>query len=167
VHSASLLRSTLPSPVAAVSAFSALNQEHLPPVDAVAAIVRLKDNTIGTYVANFGTETRPSTQRPLLTVLGQEGLFELTLSTGENGKRTWKIVLSYVGEEVQESTLEDRGIECELHAYAGALSARKGSEAWKTALDLGGPRQALLDLAFVEAVLKSGEHEGQPVTLGD
>lgn len=102
----------------------------------------------------FAAEANVSPERPLVTIYGSEGTLEV--SQDRNG---WTNVLQRKGEEVQRTTYESKGVANEIRAFADALA----SGDWMSCETMSGPRATLVDLAMVEASLKSAEAGGQPV----
>ncbi|KAF2156683.1 NAD(P)-binding protein, partial [Myriangium duriaei CBS 260.36] len=129
-----------------VTAFTNKLREHLPPVDTVDATVRCANGATGTISVSFGTTY---TGREY-TVACEGGVVEVGFD---------KVIIKTPDGKVTEKSLEDKEIvHREVKAWAEAIASGKSDPAQS-------PEEALADLEVIEALLKSGEADGAPVTL--
>ncbi|KAI5843728.1 hypothetical protein BZA05DRAFT_410471 [Tricharina praecox] len=132
-----------------VSAFSRCNQEHLPPVDTVNAIMRTKAGTVGTFSLGFGTtdncyEFSVACERGVV-VVGGGG--KVTVRPSEKGAQ----------EEVKTIS-GNSSVKEELMAFAkgvlkGEIDGRQT------------PEEAWRDLELIEKMLQSGEKNGETMEV--
>jgi len=129
------------------SAFTQLIQPHLPPVDTVDATFKLANGSTGHFSASFGTTFKGSDW----SIACEKG------SVTVDGK---KVTLKPLDgdEEVVEKPDDLGGVKQEVFAWAKSLVSGKQEARQK-------PEEALADLEILEAMLKSGESEGQPCEL--
>ena len=130
------------NPIVSISAFSQQIQEHLPPVDTVDATAKCKNGATGTITISFGTTYKGSE----LVVACEKGFVKV-----ERENVT-------VGDETRQVKDEGSGVKPELRAWGEALAAGRINEKQS-------PEEALADLELVEAMLRSGEQDGKPITL--
>jgi len=130
------------NPLVSVSANTAQLQEHLPPVDTIDATAKAKNGATGTISISFGTTFSGSEW----TVACADGLASVS-----GGKVT-------LGEETKEIKDERSGVPPEVRKWGEALVAGKPNEKQS-------PEEALADLELIEAMLRSGEQGGKPITL--
>jgi predicted dehydrogenase len=129
-----------------ISAFTAQLQEHLPPVDTLNATVQLANGSSGTIALSFGT-----------TFSGSE--YAVACEQGSVWVSKGKVVVTRDGkEEVKEFPDEGNGVKQEIKAWAESLVNGVPNPAQA-------PEEALKDLEFLEACLRSGESGGAPVEL--
>jgi hypothetical protein len=129
-----------------ISAFTAQLQEHLPPVDTLNATVQLANGSSGTIALSFGT-----------TFSGSE--YAVACEQGSVWISKGKVVVTRDGkEEVKEFPDEGNGVKQEIKAWAESLVNGVPNPAQA-------PEEALKDLEFLEACLRSGESGGAPVEL--
>lgn len=128
------------------SAVTAQLQPHLPPLDTVDAVLRLKSGGSGTLSISFGTTFSGSEY----AVACEKGTVVRTF------EKFGKVVVKKDGKEVESKEFpdEENGVNQEIKAWAEALE--KG-----TPNPLQSPEQALADLALVSLDL-FGESDGIP-----
>ncbi|KAI7330063.1 NAD(P)-binding protein [Hortaea werneckii] len=131
-----------------LSAFTQQLQPHLVPVDTVDATLRLANGSTGTFSVSFGT-----------TFSGAS--WEVACEGGSvrvEGKEV--VITPKGGEEVKEEKPEalGSGVKAEVFAWAESIVSGKQDDQQK-------PEEALADLECLEAMLKSGERGGEPVSL--
>ncbi|EOD44322.1 putative oxidoreductase nad-binding rossmann fold protein [Neofusicoccum parvum UCRNP2] len=138
-----------------VSAFTALHQEHLPPVDTVDAIWKLSNGSSGTFSNSFAAPV-PVTEYRVVCERG-------TVTTGFG---TVPFAPAYVAVKRADADDEEKKEFPEV-----GFGVNPEVAAWGQKLEKGGfderqlPEEALKDLEILEAMLKSGEQGGAPVTL--
>ncbi|GME28720.1 oxidoreductase NAD-binding rossmann fold protein [Neofusicoccum parvum] len=138
-----------------VSAFTALHQEHLPPVDTVDAIWKLSNGSSGTFSNSFAAPV-PVTEYRVVCERG-------TVTTGFG---TVPFAPAYVTVKRADADDEEKKEFPEV-----GFGVNPEVAAWGQKLEKGGfderqlPEEALKDLEILEAMLKSGEQGGAPVTL--
>jgi len=136
----------------ALTAYSTLLREHLPPVDTVNSVWLTKSGISGTFSVSFGT-----------TLSGNE--YTIAAEKGSVSVIGSKVIVRQ-GEENEgkfsEINFKDRGegngVEQEVAAWAEALT--KGQTISKQS-----PEEALADLEILEKILRSGEAQGKSETL--
>ncbi|KDQ56757.1 hypothetical protein JAAARDRAFT_70456 [Jaapia argillacea MUCL 33604] len=170
VHFAAALRVALgPTyPLSKLSAFSALHKSWLAPHDTINAVIRCGTPSTseatsapqGTYDLTFAAPSSSAGKSNGYTITGTTGFISIT-----NVKSAIRITLTTVkvdpvtgkdlGEEVQVFDEEQCGVKMELKEFLGAVKGEKG---W----DVGRPREAVKDVAVIQASLES---EGRLVDL--
>ncbi|KAI9694072.1 MAG: hypothetical protein M1822_003343 [Bathelium mastoideum] len=141
---------------ARVSAFTAQLQQHLPPIDTLDAVIKTKSGATGTISASFGT----TYDEYRLSVACEKGVvFREKVGTDfQRGVGGAVVIQTDGGEERTEFASEEFGVKQEINA-------------WSESLELGrpdsrqSPEEAMKDLKMLEAMLWSGEQNGQPVDL--
>ncbi|KAL3424264.1 oxidoreductase [Phlyctema vagabunda] len=133
-----------------LSAYTTQLKQHLPPVDTVNSIWQTASGISGTFSVSFGTSLSGSEyviacENGSVTV--SMGRVVVTQGTEKDGENT-----------IREFSNEGNGVKQEVKAWAEALS--RG-----TVNDKQSPEQALADLEILEAMLKSGEKNGEGVKL--
>ena len=131
----------------AVTAYTTLLQEHLPPVDTVNSVWHTKSGISGTFSVSFGTsfsgsEYAIACEQGTVTVAGHK----VTVRKGEGS------------ESVSEFKDEGSGVKQEVKAWAESIAERKANPKQS-------PEQALGDLEILEKMLKSGEGHGKVESL--
>lgn len=148
VHLVAGTRLLLPSTDTPVrlSAYSALLQEYLPPVDTLEATWKTGSGVSGSFSVSFGT-TFTGLE---VAVACEQGTVSATLE---------KVTVTKDGkEEVTEFKDDSSGVMPEVKAWAEGLVAGKPNPRQS-------PVEALADLEILEAMLKSGEQNGAPIDL--
>ncbi|KAJ3522859.1 hypothetical protein NMY22_g11701 [Coprinellus aureogranulatus] len=153
VHTIAALRTILPHPLTHISAFASLNKEYLKPHDTINAILKSEGHYHGSVDMTWGfpTEKKPNTDAFVIT--GSKGW--LTINNTGSPRPLVKIVvasdqLSAEGkDQVVEEVIEEpgRGVEAELRSFFDAISGKDDG------LGLGNPREALVDVAVIQAAL--------------
>lgn len=129
-----------------ICAFTAQNQQHLPPVDTADAIVLTKTGISGTFSLSFGT-----------TFGGHEYLFACEKGTVSVSPGT--VTCNKDGESNVTGFESDKSaVDKEVRVWGESLQAGKPSPQLA-------PNEALKDLQFLEALLQSGNHSGGPVEI--
>ncbi|KAF2094708.1 oxidoreductase-like protein [Rhizodiscina lignyota] len=132
--------------VCALSAFSALLQEKMVPVDTLHSVWRLESGNAGTFVCSWSTEHKSGLELEIVTTKGRVTVTptNVTVSTkGPDGKSI----------EVKQETEADSGVVAEFDAFARSIQEGKPD-----ARQI--PEEGLGDLVLMESMLKSGEEGG-------
>ncbi|KAL9089413.1 MAG: hypothetical protein Q9165_005734 [Trypethelium subeluteriae] len=139
-----------------VAAFSEQLQNHLPPVDTLNATVKTKTGITGSFAVSFGTTYNEYE----LSVACEKGVvFRDRAGTSfQVGIGGAVVVKSDDKQERTEFVNEEFGVKQEVEAWAKALETGMQDPRQK-------PEEALRDLEMLEAMLLSGEQNGQPVDL--
>jgi len=138
----------------ALTAYSTLLQEHLPPVDTVNSVWQTKSGISGTFSVSFGT----------------------TLSGGEYTIACEKGSVTIIQDRVivrqgEESEGKSTEVNFADNLHNAGSGVKPEVQAWAESIEAGrpnpkqAPEQALADLEILEKMLKSGEANGQPQTL--
>jgi predicted dehydrogenase len=134
----------------ALSAYTTLLQEHLPPVDTVNSIWHTKSGISGTFSVSFGTTLSAGEY----TVACENG--SVTIS---GGKVTVREGEQKEGKFSEKEFPEDgAGVIQEVKAWGESLAAGKANPAQA-------PEAALADLEILEKMLRSGEGHGKTESL--
>jgi hypothetical protein len=157
----------LDSPLATLSAHASLAKKILAPHDTITASVLTSSGAHGVFHMTFGAPD-PSTGNALggnqYSVVGAEGYITV-VNTSVDGRPVNRVTLKRVPkkqhdtQEVAEDKTEEfgsRGVEIEIASWLGAIEGKDDGQG------LGDPRNALQDVAFIEACLRS---EGRSVDL--
>ncbi|KAG5732636.1 hypothetical protein E4T56_gene16758 [Termitomyces sp. T112] len=149
VHTIAALRTVLPSRLTHLTGFASLNKDYLAPHDTIHVVVRSGTEFHGTAELTWAapTKSRPTTDMFLIT--GTGGWVSLNMVGG-----VWKVLIKSVdgktGQEKEEvSEYEMQGVRLEIDAFLGAIEGKTD------ALTIGDPLEALRDIAFIQASLKS------------
>ena len=131
-------------------AFSQLIQKHLPPVDTVNSIWKCKSGVTGTVTISFGT-----------TLSGDE--YSIACEKGSvHVSRDLVVVKQGEENEGKEERFElvdkSAGVTPEVAAWAEGIQKKQANPEQN-------PRKALADLELLEAMLKSGEKDGERIKL--
>lgn len=152
VHFVAGLRKILPSKISQISAFTRLNREYLPPLDTIHAILQLEDGSTGLFGVTFAA----SMGKYEIELMGQEGCITANLGSGPEST----VILTKDGKE-ERKTFKDanrNAIFSEFMAFGKAVLEGKEDKN-------GDPEDALVDLAVLEFMLKSGEKKGQSLAF--
>lgn len=134
----------------ALTAYTTLLQEHLPPVDTVNSVWRTKSGIAGTFSVSFGTTLSGSEY----TIACEKGSVTIVGS---------KVIVRQ-GEEkegnVSETEFKDEGsgVKQEVKAWAESIISKEANPKQS-------PEQALADLEILEKMLRSGEEQGKGESL--
>lgn len=113
-----------------VSAFTALVQPYLPPIDTIMATVRLKSGVCGTFGLTFGSLSAKAFE---WMIICQEGSVKVV----DGGK----VIVKRVGvdeEEVKEFEGDERsGVRAEVRAFAEAIVSGKANPSFSPELAIG------------------------------
>ncbi|EPS39213.1 hypothetical protein H072_7001 [Dactylellina haptotyla CBS 200.50] len=131
-----------------LSAFTALNQQHLVPIDTIMSTIKLKSGVCGTFAMSHGT---PSAKAFDFLIVCEEG----TVKIGDGSKVTVK--KTDMPEESVAFGGEDgwNGVKAEVKAFAEAVAKGVGN-------DDQSPEKAVADLELIEKMIQSGEQGGKP-----
>ena len=147
VHASALLRSVL-GDAQSVSAYTSSNAEFLPGVDTMAANVSWKDNLQGSISVTYFCKQ----MKFELEIMGSEGRMLFIRKTDGPGYHIQ--VFNNDGVSIMDEDFDFGGLEGEFFAFAASCRNDGGT-------DRNTPSEALKDLAFVEACLLSGKHNGE------
>lgn len=142
VHHISALR-TIFGNVSSVCAHIRQVRADLPPVDTLAASFEFESGLIGTYTITYAVGVDRKTY---LHIIGSEG--ELQMQPGD-------LRLIKDGDVVVQDVLRTNSVQSELQAFANAIQRKEQPRST--------PKEALQDVAVVEALLTSGR-TGKHVT---
>ncbi|KAM5353626.1 hypothetical protein ACJ41O_000276 [Fusarium nematophilum] len=120
-----------------VTAFTAQVRPHLPPIDTVNAVVRLRSGVSGTYQQSCGSK---------LSAFDFEFGYERGTVTVSGDKVTVKVA---GGDEVVREFERTTGVSEEVEAWAGALAEGRTDDRLSV-------EKALADLEFLELMYESG-----------
>lgn len=134
----------------ALSAYTSLLQEHLPPVDTVDAIWRTESGVSGTFSVSFGT-TLSGSEYTVACEKGSVTIVRSKVTVREGEEKDGKITEKDFPEE-------GSGVKAEVKAWAESIAAGKANPAQS-------PEQALADLEILEKMLQSGEAQGHTESL--
>jgi predicted dehydrogenase len=141
VHQMAALRMIF-GEIVSVSAFAAQMRADLPPADTLTAALRFESGLIGAFSLTYAVGSNLS---QALHVVGEQGTLRVDRATLE----------VYRDDETRSTSFPQHGIEAELAAFAAAV--RDGQP------HRSSPREALQDVAVIEALLRSAE-QGRAVT---
>ncbi|GAV99074.1 oxidoreductase family protein [Lentinula edodes] len=168
VHTIAALRTMLPEPFTHLSGFASLNKEYLSPHDTIHCVVRAQSHYHGIVEMTFASPTKSIPAAENLVITGSKGWLACN-TTSEGFKIVVKVVeekeSGKTGEEAEYKEREEiisfprKGVETELAAFFDAIGRQGTGE---SALDIGNPREALKDVAFIQAALNS---EGNLIDL--
>lgn len=133
-----------------VSAFTVQLQPHLPPVDTLNAVWKLSNGASGTFTVSMGTTFTGSgysvaCEKGTVTVMSNRVTIARTQDDGPH-------------EEIKEFLDEGMGVKQEVAAWARDIVQGQRDPRFS-------PEEALIDLKILEAMLRSGEHDGNPVAI--
>ncbi len=129
-------------PFVSVSAQSTQLQKHLPPVDTVDATLKTRNGVTGIISISFGS-TFKGTGYSIACEKGVVNVFRDKVK---------------VGDETKDVANERTGVPPEVRTWGEAIMAGKADPRQY-------PEEALADLELLEAMLRSGEQNGQPISL--
>lgn len=130
------------NPILSVVAYTNQLQKHLPPVDTIDAIAKVKDGATGTISISFGTTST----------------YGLWLVACEKNMVSVDREEVRIGPDVKTVENERTGVPPEVRAWGEAIVAGKQNHQQI-------PEEALADLELIEAMLKSGEQGGKEIVL--
>lgn len=126
-------------PVATISAQSCLQQQHLPPVDTVEAVMKTKSGATGVVSLSYGSQFNDS-------------VFEFDC---EGGVVTLNFDQLTVKGESNELPFDGRGVSREVAVFAASIASGGSVDKRQS------PEEALADLEIMEKMLTSGERDGE------
>ena len=134
----------------ALTAYTTLLQEHLPPVDTVNSVWQTKSGIAGTFSVSFGTtlsgsEYTIACEKGSVTIVGSK----VTVRQGEEKEGN-----------ISETEFKDEGsgVKQEFKAWAESIVGKEANPKQS-------PEQALADLEILEKMLRSGEEQGKGESL--
>jgi len=157
VHFAAILRTALPSHPVSLSGYATLLQSYLPPQDTFTVTALSSDGSHGTFELAQGAPASSRTGQSF-NVTGEKGWIRMSQTKGVYKVELWVSVEKKVGEETkheevkEEWEIKSEGVEVEVGWFVDDVSGKEGDWDGKHA---GNPREALRDVAFIEAGLKS------------
>jgi len=188
VHSAALVRSIIPIPLdekdgAKITGWAGLVRDYLEPADTMNVTVNfgsgksdpneqshIAPDALGTFNLTFAAASSEiGKKRNGFDIFGTEGWMEIRNTSAADGKRITKISVH----QTQTSKEGERSESVDEHEVEGNLGVIKeleyffreiGGEASEEEKSFGNPKNALWDVAFIEAGLNS---KGKVVNLGD
>jgi predicted dehydrogenase len=129
-------------PFVLLSAHTTQLQSHLPPVDTVDATLKTKSGVTGTVSISFGSTFKGTGY----SVACEQGVVNVMRETVK------------VGNETNEVPNEKTGVPLEVRIWGEAIEGGKADPRQS-------PEEALADLELLEAMLRSGEQNGQAIQL--
>ncbi|KAF5679814.1 glucose-fructose oxidoreductase [Fusarium heterosporum] len=142
VHFTAATRQLLTEPAVDVSAFTAQVQPHLPPIDTVNAVIRVKSGVSGTYQQSCGAKMSTST-------------FQFEYEKGSVEVDGDKVTVTpWDGEKTVKEFERTSGVTEEVEAWAKALAEGKPNKKQSA-------EEALADLEFLELMFDSGANGGE------
>ncbi|KAA1474590.1 NAD(P)-binding protein [Dentipellis sp. KUC8613] len=160
VHFAAALRIMLPSPLTSLSAIASLNKPIFAPHDTIHALLRTASGAHGIFEVTFAAPAPAYAHGNGFTLTGTAGWLHVGAAPAQDGKPSaQRVVVHRVSKDGKEDAVEEideevRGIEAELLSFFRAVAGQDDG--------LQGPRDALQDVAVIEAALNS---DGKPVDL--
>ena len=148
-----MLRTALPSHPISISAHVSLAQEHLAPSDTFTAAVLSSDDSQGVFELSMGAPV-DSRGEDAFKVTGKDGWIDVI----NQSPGVYRVVLHTAGKEGEDEEsfeIKGEGVKKELEYFVDAVNGGKGE-------GIGNPREALRDVAFIEAGLGS---KGEKVDL--
>lgn len=148
----------LPEPLTQLSGFASLNKDYLLPHDTIHSVVRAGTHYHGIVEMTFASPTKSTPAAEQIVITGSDGWLACN-SSSEGFTVVVKRRVKEEGkpEEEQEyketeetTTYPSKGVETELVAFFAEI--QKDEE---RRLDIGHPREALKDVAFIQAALNS------------
>ncbi|KAJ7656343.1 oxidoreductase family protein [Mycena polygramma] len=157
VHTAGALRTMLPQPLTHLSGFASLNHEYLKPHDTIHAVAKADSHFHGIVELSFGAPTKSVPSSDAYVITGSEGWISVNFAKVEGKGQVLRILIKRVvkvegkpSEEAEELVdVPMKGVEAEFASFFDAIAG-------KETLDIGDPRGALNDVAFIQAGLNSG-----------
>lgn len=151
-HSAGVLRTVLHSHPVTLSAHVSLAQEHLAPTDTFIAVSSCSDGSHGVFELSMGAPIN-SRNENVLKIAGKDGWIDVI------DEKDYRIVVLHTrtkdGENEQNFEFKREGVKKEIEYFVDAVNGGKGE-------GVGDPREALRDVAFIEAGLNS---KGEKIDL--
>ncbi|KAF4969244.1 hypothetical protein FSARC_3497 [Fusarium sarcochroum] len=141
VHFTAAARQLLTTPAADVTAFTAQVQSHLPPIDTVNAVIRLKSGVSGTYQQSCGSKLTTS-------------VFQFGYEKGSVVVDGDNVTVTQDGKENVKEFERTSGVNEEVEAWAKALLEGKPDKRQSV-------EEALADLEFLELMFESGLNGGE------
>ncbi|KAF5390675.1 hypothetical protein D9757_002569 [Collybiopsis confluens] len=157
VHTIAALRTILPHSFTQLSGFASLNKEYLAPHDTIHSVIKAGSHYHGIVEMTFASPTKSTPVSDNIVVTGTDGW--LACNRSSDGFKV--VIKSRVREEgkpedeqkyeekEEAATFPSKGVETELVAFFGKIENKS------EALDIGSPKNALTDVAFIQAALNS------------
>ncbi|KZS88052.1 NAD-binding protein [Sistotremastrum niveocremeum HHB9708] len=156
VHSAAVLRVVLPSPLTHLSGFASLNKDYLAPQDTIFSILKCADGTQGSFDLSFASPANSLGEKVNGTfVSGEKGWLQIENAKNDAGKGIIRTTIHKVSgtegehEETEVIDVLGSGVRSEIQSFLFAIVGEDDG------LGLGEPREALKDVAVIQAALNS------------
>ncbi|KAI0062479.1 oxidoreductase family protein [Artomyces pyxidatus] len=149
VHSAAALRVILQSNITHLSGFSSLHKDYLAPTDTVHAVVKAADGSSGLFELTFAAHPGDYAKGIVpYTITGSTGWLTVGPAPTSGDLRLAIYSIAKDGKVTEEIVdIPGQGVEAELQSFFQALAGKDDG--------LQNPRNALKDLAFIQATLNS------------
>lgn len=134
-----------------VSAFTTLLQSHLPPVDSVDATLKLENGNTGSFSVSFGT-TFSGAEWSVACEGGSVSVAGTKVTTKPKGGK------DKTEEKVEDKPDDPGSVANEVSAWAKSIVSGKADPQQSA-------EEGLADLEILEAMVQSGEKDGQPIEL--
>ena len=162
------MRVMLPSPFTTVVGFASLSKSWLAPHDTIHTVIKSADGSHGLVEMTFGapTESRSKLAPKGITITGEKGFIFVNQVQVEDGgppRGVNRVSIKTIkrdkdgkdiGEEEEVSDHSSDGVPQEIGRFVKAVKGEDDG--------MGNPRNALLDVAFIQAALTSN---GAPVDM--
>ncbi|KAL1302939.1 hypothetical protein AAFC00_003258 [Neodothiora populina] len=137
--------------VSRVSAFTSLSRQWLPPIDTLNGTVKCTNGAVGTVDISFGASGPRASE---FVVVCENGIVDVGFD---------RTTIKFQDGRVEEKSFENdgNGVKAEIKVWSEAIGATGGVKE----ADVLKPQEALADLEFLEAMIKSGEADGAPQDL--
>jgi predicted dehydrogenase len=149
-HTAAAIRTLLP-PLSHLSAFASLNKDYLAPQDTIHVLAKADGSFHGLVDLTFASPTKTIPTTDEIVVTGTDGWIAIN-RVGNAYRTTIKSMVKHEGkplEEVVEIIDHDIiGVQAEFQSFFDRVAGIDAE-------DIGDPGDALRDVAFIEAALKS------------
>jgi len=153
VHQAAILRKILPSRIAYLTGFATLNKDYLAPHDTIVTALKTADGATGSFELTFAAPSSSLSEKANRTIIiGEQGWAEVGNATNDKGVGVIRTTFHrQVGDEARKEVpaIEEPrcGVESELQSFFEAIGGKDDG--------LGEPREALKDVAIIQAALTS------------
>ncbi|KAF9076906.1 hypothetical protein BDP27DRAFT_1312801 [Rhodocollybia butyracea] len=164
VHTVAALRTILPEPFTELSGFASLNKDYLIPHDTIHSVVRAGHHYHGIVEMTFASPTKSTPKGDNIVITGTDGWLACN-KVRDSLELVIKVRVKEEGKPEEEQEYQEKeqtlsypsrnGVEDELLDFFNKIQGRE-------ALDIGRPRNALKDVAFIQAALTS---EGKLIDL--
>eukprot|EP00658_Telonema_sp_P-2_P010004 TRINITY_DN13743_c0_g1_i2.p1 TRINITY_DN13743_c0_g1~~TRINITY_DN13743_c0_g1_i2.p1 ORF type:complete len:220 (-),score=49.38 TRINITY_DN13743_c0_g1_i2:213-872(-) len=165
VHFVAAMRMLAGSDPVAVTASTSHRAPHLPGPDTLAAVVWFESGVQGVVNISFAVPNRKFE----LSITGTAGKVQVVRGVDGEGRHGYAVHHATYEPEADIKAIESTsvvhpfaGVPSEFAAFATAVAAEPEERA---NVDANGAEEALMDLAFIEACIQSGDNGGQVVQL--